>query len=568
MLFRQWRMALKQFVALFLTAACALMPYLYRYTQQSNQQLRQRAMTEINGKLAYANQILTSFALGIRDSMVLMSSEQSLIVGTDSEDIRTLLQNFVEKNSAGIRTLYYLPRNGEVICSKQVYFDLFGNKNIEMLYDKTLQGFMWHGIIKSDISGRNLMCSITVLDDMRNIRGNLVGECDYASVVNELSRRLITEEYEFYLLDCTGNVIGFRADSDWIPLEKGVYPYVPSFELQKVLEQLEDGEKMVGDLLVVKSSQNALGWPIGLFCKGDYYSKYDLSTQSFFLSSAFALLMGLLLISAVLTIFIMRPLGKLVVKMRSIHSIEDLSEMPLSGKDEVGQLISSYNYMVRNIHRLMEEAHEKEAMELKMLRSQIGPHFLYNTLSCVGSLARQGKAGEASEAIRSLIKLLSFSFDKAGEEVVELWEELEGLNAYVGIQMMRHGPLFDFEVDCPAECKSSRIPKLTLQPLVENAIYHGLLPIERAERGRIIVRAVRMEGGCKIEIRDNGIGIQKERLWQLENEIGENALHDRFSGIGVSNVRRRLELHGAQLQLSSQAGRGTQVTIILPDLCT
>lgn len=252
--------------------------------------------------------------------------------------------------------------------------------------------------------------------------------------------------------------------------------------------------------------------------------------------------------------------------MESVKRMDDLTELYVEGEDEVARLVKSYNAQVRSIRRLVEELREvderRRLSELRMLQSQIGPHFLYNTLACVGSLARQGKSEEAGNAISKLTNLLSLSFYKHGE-LSTVAQELEGLDCYIDIQRIRYGDAFDYEVRISDDAWECVTPKLLLQPLVENSIFHGLLPAGR--RGRILVACYVARGRLRLYVFDDGVGMDAVRA--LDDAPPERTLNDRFSNIGISNVNERLVLRygpGSALRIRSKRGVGTVVRIELP----
>jgi len=248
--------------------------------------------------------------------------------------------------------------------------------------------------------------------------------------------------------------------------------------------------------------------------------------------------------------------------MRSITNISSLTKIENNRSDEIGQLIKSYNYMIDNIHRLM---HDVRVYELKMLRSQIGPHFLYNTLSCISILAKQQKLTEVRQTINSLINLLSFSFDRQ-DEFVELKDELSSLEDYIYIQKIRFGDIFEYKVDIGKNCETCLIPKLTLQPIVENSILHGIMA-NSSKLKKIIIKARIHNNKLIILVYDNGIGMSNKKIKELLDLTDEKNRHKRFSSIGISNINQRMILYYGpeyQLKIRSSTGNGTVVRITIP----
>lgn len=228
------------------------------------------------------------------------------------------------------------------------------------------------------------------------------------------------------------------------------------------------------------------------------------------------------------------PIRTLVQKMDHSRDFTVIFPLTTTRKDEIGKLYSSYKAMLNRIHFLIKEIKEieerKKETELKILQSQIAPHFIYNTLACVISLAKQNKTQEVVQTIKSLVSLLSFSIDRISS-IVKLQDELEMLRMYVQIQKVRYGDKISFIEDCDPKTLNCPILKLTLQPIVENAIFHGLAPQKKS--GTIIIRTSRHKDKVQIHIRDNGMGMTQE----VANGLLQENLHQmdksRFTSIGL-----------------------------------
>jgi len=204
--------------------------------------------------------------------------------------------------------------------------------------------------------------------------------------------------------------------------------------------------------------------------------------------------------------------------------------------------------------RFMEDARAKREAELKALQAQISPHFLFNTLNCIRWAAfnkRNKKAADMTLALSNLLRMTIVN----GSEFISLETEVANLFHYVAIFQMSQEKDFAFSTDIPHELKSYQIPKLLLQPLVENSLIHGLN--DSIEKGKITVTAKKTEDNVCITIRDNGGGIDKSKPRKGQ----------KFSGIGVENVNERIKLnYGAEygLKIESELGQGTTVCLILP----
>lgn len=277
-----------------------------------------------------------------------------------------------------------------------------------------------------------------------------------------------------------------------------------------------------------------------------------------------------LLIAVILAWSTSKPIVSLAKSMRGISIIKD-REPPLSNRmDELGFLeFKLYNMS----HRLREHIKteysmnlEKKTAQLKALQSQINPHFLQNTLQLIGGLAFSSKPEEINELIRSLSQMFRYVI-RGQNDLATIRMELDHLNNYMHIQMQRFSPRITYEVECDPEAADCRIPKLTLQPIVENAFQHGL--DKKSGDWRLKVQAQRNEQGVLIIVEDNGVGMDASTLEDLQKSLHRETdqiwnIGDR---IGLSNVASRIKMHfGLQYGVSveSEPGVGTRVSIQIP----
>ncbi|MFT3983307.1 MAG: sensor histidine kinase [Lachnospiraceae bacterium] len=242
---------------------------------------------------------------------------------------------------------------------------------------------------------------------------------------------------------------------------------------------------------------------------------------------------------------------------------------PINGQieaDEIGQLITTYNYMVSQLNNLMQEqtriANELKVSEFKALQAQINPHFLYNMLDMINWLSKDGKQNEVSEAVQALSKYYKLTLNK-GNIITTISEELDHVSLYVKLQNMRYEDKIRFIIDIPDEILDYEIPKLILQPIVENAILHGIF--EKENKEGIIVIASWMEGqNIQFTISDNGNGIPPDKLPAILTGEGKSTTG---SNIAIYNTHLRLKLlYGDNfgLHYESVLGKGTDVTIRIP----
>lgn len=235
-------------------------------------------------------------------------------------------------------------------------------------------------------------------------------------------------------------------------------------------------------------------------------------------------------------------------------------------KDEIGQLVFNYNAMVDRINQLMEEqtetAEKLKVSEVKALQAQINPHFLYNMLDMINWLAQSGKQREVALAVQTLSKFYKLTLSKKNI-TTPIGEELRHVELYVKLQNMRYEDKISFLVDVPDEILDYEIPKLVLQPIVENAIQHGIFEKESKE-GSVVIMAWMDGSDIVFVISDDGVGISPEKLPRILDGSYEDG---RGSNIGIYNTHLRLQLlYGKEygLHYESTPGQGTEVQVKLP----
>lgn len=235
-------------------------------------------------------------------------------------------------------------------------------------------------------------------------------------------------------------------------------------------------------------------------------------------------------------------------------------------QDEIGQLVFNYNAMVDRINQLMEEqtetAEKLKVSEVKALQAQINPHFLYNMLDMINWLAQSGKQREVALAVQTLSKFYKLTLSKKNI-TTPIGEELRHVELYVKLQNMRYEDKISFLVDVPDEILDCEIPKLVLQPIVENSIQHGIFEKESKE-GSIVIMAWLDGPDIVFVISDDGAGISPEKLPGILDGSYEDG---RGSNIGIYNTHLRLQLlYGKEygLHYESTPGQGTEVQVKLP----
>ena len=257
-----------------------------------------------------------------------------------------------------------------------------------------------------------------------------------------------------------------------------------------------------------------------------------------------------------------RPILALNQKMAQAKSGDLSVRAVVENENEIGQISASFNELVVNMQKLIEDAQREERgkrdMELSFLRAQINPHFIYNTLNSIRFLVEMGRSGEAEEMILSFTKVLRRTLSQP-EEFLPLREELDALEDYVRLQSIRYPDRFRVSYRIAPEAGACYIPGFILQPIVENAIFYGT---ESRQRPCTIRISASLEAGrLRLVVEDDGPGMSPEKARRILKSGGK------LNSIGVSNVSERIKLYcGADygLRVESREGEGTRVEYLLP----
>jgi two-component system, sensor histidine kinase YesM len=238
--------------------------------------------------------------------------------------------------------------------------------------------------------------------------------------------------------------------------------------------------------------------------------------------------------------------------------------------DEITELGLSFNIMIGRIRELLDakvkEQENLKKAELRALQAQINPHFLYNTLDTIIWMAEARKTDQVVEIVSALSSFFRISLSK-GRDWITIGEELERTKNYLTIQRMRYRDIMDFKIEADEEVLNNTVLKLILQPLVENALYHGIKNKRRG--GTIVVRARQKDDNeILLEVEDDGIGLTPERLAELQAELSDDSGDMKLeSGFAIGNVNKRIRLYyGRQygLSIQSEYNTGTCATLVIP----
>lgn len=416
---------------------------------------------------------------------------------------------------------------------------------------------------------------VTIHRAFRNVPGDEV--LAYISLevspdkIIDLSRNLYNaKSEEFYLLSSEGEMIysSDRDVSDDGSNQKWIKRIMESKDVSGTLEWKEGSFN--GVMMYDQLPASAGGWL--LVKRVPYVNLYE----SAFSVAKINILFGVLGLSLVVlaTLFvsfkITSPIRILLQNIQQVEKGNMKVQSESFGSDEIGILGFRFQQMIERINHLINREYklelENKTNQLKVLQSQINPHFLYNALQSIGTIALKNKVPQIYSLITHLSKIMRYGMNME-EDMVPLSKEINYTNAYLLLQKERFGENLDYNVEVEEEVKEIPVPKMILQPLIENYFKHGF--DIRDGVGRIWLSCFQDEGELVMIVRDNGVGVTESRL----REIGDHFKADAWNktgdetNIGLKNVYVRLKLyydHQATLQLENHDGGGFMVTMRLP----
>ena len=328
-------------------------------------------------------------------------------------------------------------------------------------------------------------------------------------------------------------------------------------------EEVFDGEKRIVSVKTVGYT----GWKIVGVTPLDGMSLNNIKTKLLMVFIIAFVLFILSIINSYISTRITDPIKELEKAVNEIEQGNLEVEVRSAGSYEIQHLGTSIQSMARRIRKLMNDIvaeHEsKRRSEFDTLQSQINPHFLYNTLDIIVWMIENEKQSEAVKVVTALARFFRISLSK-GKSIIPVKDELEHVRNYLMIQHMRYKNKFTYDIEADEDVLELASLKLMLQPLVENAIYHGMEFMDGD--GEILVRAWRREDDLYMSVSDNGLGMTQEQVERLF-QAADHTSSGRGSGIGVKNVNERIKLYfgtGYGLEILSEPDEGTTVTAHLP----
>ena len=382
-------------------------------------------------------------------------------------------------------------------------------------------------------------------------------DLSFSNISSHINNVGIGQRGYCFLMDRMGNIM-------YHPQQQLLYAGLKS-EDTAALAALEDGTYVEDTVIYAITSVEDSSWRVvGVSFVDELVNRSVREMIGISVGLAGLVLAAALLTSWILSRMLSRPLRGLASAMERFERDADhFSYRPVRGTREVRELSQSFGHMVLRIQQLMSTVRQEEInlrkTELKALQAQINPHFLYNTLDSIAWMCERGRNADAVNMVHALARLFRISISR-GHELIPIAKEIEHAESYLQIQKYRYKNQFTYEFDVDPGCLDYYCNKITLQPIIENSINHGLDLL--VEEGRIQVEVLQDGEDILFRVRDNGVGMSQEQV----DAILEQDPEDR-TGIGIRNVNDRLRIYfGAPygLRITSELDVGTCVEIRMP----
>lgn len=527
-----------------------------------------------------ADSLSSMFNTGIDTSDLIYSNQRiqrtvSYLTGSTPEkqsmlyqDVTTELNDVVYSNSY-IKSVYILKEEGKGWGSGDFSDFKLNRFQISDQYwvkeAKQRDGAMvWQGIQNDRFSGSSkntdlVLPVVRVMKDFNTMDhiGFLLVNLDGRSVLSTIETLKLGKTGKFFVVNSEGNVM---IDSDLGTIGKKVYnSYLFNHTIQGNLTEFEFSNNGIPYYGVKQLLSN--GWMIvGTAPVHEITGQLGkVQTQILLASGLFGLLavcIGLLIAG-----WVTKPVKQLTREMRLVQHGDLHVRAEVRSSDEIGFLSRQFNKMLIRIELLMQEVEveqkQKYAAELRAAIHRIRPHFLYNTLGTLRWLVKSNRNDQAFKGLTALIRLLESNMAKSGN-MITVEEELDIIQKYLIILELRYEKKFNLELDLEPGSEKVVIPRMLLQPLVENAIFHGFVP--KKTGGNIWIRVHFCNGGVEFVIEDDGSGIEVGRLKRLNEP--EKAIASGEMGIGLRHIYDTLRLHYAnQSEWSVISGPDQGVTV-------
>ncbi|MCU6709155.1 sensor histidine kinase [Paenibacillus sp. J5C_2022] len=540
--------------------------------QYISQQFTSQQQSYVTHALNRTDYFLNQFMKSIQKDLHFIAGDDRLR-SSDPDEMMEALDRYKLQWNEDIKNLYYMDGNGHVVGTSRLLWEIAPPEQISRLYrhlNSSDSSVVWTEPYFSPVSDY----TVTVVVKLPTAEDGKAAAILAADLnLDALWTSYVDHEYSSResLLIVSRGYQPISIHSPYVGYDAfGKSYYLRGFPAVSIENNLsswrvkdDDGRR----LLITRASGNLWGWQVMIMLDESVLERSLSFMKAFSALIGLAALLLCLFVSYYLARYVTRPLKQLIGQMKKVSAGDFQTQIAVARQDELGMLGIAFNRMVVKVKQLMEAnvrtEIEKKHYELKVLQTQIQPHFLYNTLNSISYLARRGETKEVDAMITNLSALLHFHLDKV-QEFVPFSEELDGVNRYVFLMNIRYPGQFILDCDIGEDMTEVLIPKFTLQPVVENAIFHGILP--KGELGSIVIAGERIGERIMIQVSDDGVGIPTEKRKTLLLSAPAAPMTGYYH-LGLHSIHERLRLYygdGCGLSISSPEGEGTTITIVIP----
>lgn len=466
-----------------------------------------------------------------------------------------------------------------IISSRNEFFEVgfIDNNSITAFFDEHVINSIamsktptWTGLLKVKYKFGDYEDAFAIAKPIIEIdTGHFLGtavlylkEKDIASIyLNNLANR----DDKFFIVDKNNKIISTQ-DKNELYKKFDEDKYLGNYKLDEV-SNTKSFIRSIGDrkALITVQDFEKLNWKVISVITMDEITNENARITKLIVIFGVICMVFAFIASYLLSYTISKPILKLVNVMKKIKSGDMELRADINAKGEIGMLGAGFNSLMDRINALLDQIYSEQKLkrenEFKLLQSQIKPHFLYNTIETIISFIKLDLKDNAMLTAKSLAGFYRISLSK-GNDIITIKEEVNLIDNYLSIQKLRYMEYIDYRLDFDEDILKYQIPKLTLQPLVENAIYHGLK--QKGDKGLLVIKGYIEKDVIKIEVLDDGVGMSEEQIFRVLNK----PINDQKSiDFGVHSVDSRLKLlYGDEygLSIESKIAEYTKVTVSLP----
>ncbi|MGO4109501.1 cache domain-containing sensor histidine kinase [Paenibacillus sp. YAF4_2] len=525
----------------------------------------QQTAVQATGKMDVLLHQMDTFTMQVATNASIQTLMAKEVGGTQlTFEERQVLQHEIRKQQAyvsGVQSIE-LYTNGFRVLFPLTDISLFDRVPNEWIreVDHAAGQLVWFGIDPKNPNQITAIRRVRLIDQSFSNAGYLLVRIDkkyFELIDNETSSK-----EEMGLIDGSGQIIAANFSAD-IP--------------QDVLQQTDSKRITMNGkafIPVQKQLDAAAGWKVLILTPVDYATEGISVLRTAIEISIMVGGLLFLILTFILSTMITRPILNLIKAMRGAK-YGSLKPIPVTSSTlEINELNNTYNQMVASLNELIEVVYQKEIIqsrtELKALQAQINPHFLFNTLEALYWALEDKDEEELSQVVVAMSGLFRYVINPADDdEWVKVTDELEHAERYLKIMEMRLIDRLNWRIEADDSCRRVPIPKLLIQPLVENAISHGVE--QQLGQGAVVITVEPSDrtGYIRVSVFDNGPGMSFDKVQSLYAAMKLGHVHDaKGTGVGISNVDRRLRLYYGEeaegLQIQSEQGAGTKMSFEIP----